>query len=168
MRRTSFVAGAAFGFACGAFGQAAATRPAFEVVSVKADTVSQPGFDAVPRRSGNRVVMHNSRINMIVSYAYSITNPPWQLACMLNLPGSDDASWFDIEAIAPAGSDDAQVQLMFQTLLEDRFHLKVPESSPVNERHSSLGAGRIEKQGQTQSGASRQQDYGGWQTDPRR
>jgi len=99
-------------------------HPSFEVASVKVNTTDAVN-DRVPRRSGDRIVMHNARLGMIVGYAYGIDNSTYQLTGILNFPGPDDASWFDIEAIAPGAPGDDDLRLMFQVLLEDRFQLKL-------------------------------------------
>ena len=57
--------------------------------------------------------------------AHNIGTPVYQLAGVLDLPGPDEASWFDVEAIAPGAPGDDDLRLMFQKLLVDRFKLKV-------------------------------------------
>jgi uncharacterized protein (TIGR03435 family) len=103
--------------------QPAKERPSFEVASVKAMLVDDPKSDYVPRRSGDRVTMHNVSLWTMIAWAYRLTNPDYQLVAP---PGDklfqDD---YDIQAIAPGSPGDDDLRLMFQTLLEDRFQLKV-------------------------------------------
>jgi uncharacterized protein (TIGR03435 family) len=101
-------------------------RPSFEVASVKRDTAD--GFpDFTPRRSGDRVTMHSIRLASVVIYAYHLANgratTSYQLAGNLQLPEGWEV--YDIDAIAPGSPSDDDLRLMFQTLLEDRFKLRV-------------------------------------------
>ena len=102
--------------AMAAAGLALAQRLEFEVASVKVNTTNGP-IDAVPRRSGDLITMHNTRPFSIVYYAYHL-NGNYQMAGYDKLPDSLGLGWFDI--VAP----DDQVRLMFQSLMEDRFKLK--------------------------------------------
>lgn len=104
------------------WGQSAPTRPSFEVASVRLNTTNGP-VDFVPRRSGDRVTMHNTQLGQVIIYGYNVTNPSYQLSGNYQLP--DGWNWYDIEAIAPGMPGDDDLRLMFQTLLEDRFKLKV-------------------------------------------
>ena len=103
--------------------QNAAKRLAFDVVSVKPDNIDQLTFDYVPRRSGDRIIMHNTQLRMVIAYAYNIPNSSWQVVGTLHLPL--DWIWYDIEAIASGSPSDDQIRVMFQTLLKERFKLKV-------------------------------------------
>lgn len=116
---------AVFGVFCCwlAFGQAPRERPSFEVASVKAMLVDDPKSDFVPRRSGNRITMHNVSLWTMIAWAYQLTNADYQLVAAQGeklLP--DD---YDIQAIAPGSPGDDDLRPMFQTLLEERFRLKV-------------------------------------------
>ncbi len=66
--------------------------------------------------------MHNTQLIQVVTYAYHVAYPAWELAGNYRLP--DGWNWYDIEAIAPGSPDDDELRLMFQTLLEDRFQLR--------------------------------------------
>jgi uncharacterized protein (TIGR03435 family) len=106
-----------------AMGQA--NRPTFEVASVKRS--AGDGFpDAKPRRSGGRVTMHNIRVATAIIYAYHLADgamtTSYQLDGNVNLPEGWEE--YDIDAIAPGSPGDDDLRLMFQVLLEDRFHLK--------------------------------------------
>jgi uncharacterized protein (TIGR03435 family) len=111
----------------GAFGaptiraqSAAAARPQFEVASVKPDTVAgPPGF--LPIRSGDLVLMHNNQLQGIVMYAYHVAF--YQLVGFREIP--DAWKWYDIDARVAGTPSDDELRLMFQSLLEDRFKLKV-------------------------------------------
>jgi uncharacterized protein (TIGR03435 family) len=104
-------------------GQNVPARPSFDVVSIKPDNIMQTSFDIAPRRSGNRVTMHNTQLAMVIAFAYRIANPSWQVTGNVQLP--DGWNFYDIEAIVGGDVRDDQLPRMFQTLLEDRFKLKV-------------------------------------------
>jgi uncharacterized protein (TIGR03435 family) len=104
-------------------GQGVPARPAFDVASIKPDNIMQTSFDIVPRRSGNRITMHNTQLAMVIAYAYHIANPSWQVTGNVRLP--DGWNFYDIEAIVGGDVSDDELSQMFRTLLEDRFKLKV-------------------------------------------
>jgi uncharacterized protein (TIGR03435 family) len=109
---------------CGAgalIAQSPSTRPAFEVASVKRNTTNGE-WDLMPRLSGDRVSMHNTQLGNIVNYAYGIRFL-YQVAGSADLP--EGWNWYDIEAKVEGAPSDGELRLMFQTLLEDRFKLKV-------------------------------------------
>jgi uncharacterized protein (TIGR03435 family) len=122
MRRATGPALLAFAFALGLFGQATPNRPSFEVASVKVNTTDMVS-NRVPRRSGDNVRMHNAPLEVFVIYAYRVENPVYQLADKAGLLGAD--THYDVDAIAPGAVSEDDLRLMFQTLLEDRFKLKV-------------------------------------------
>jgi uncharacterized protein (TIGR03435 family) len=105
---------------------AAQTPPAFEVASVKSTTHGQRDKDGVSHSSQNihspgRFTAENSSLDELIRFAYQLydyqlVGPRW-----LN----DDSVCFDIEAKGPAGSSQAQVRLMLQALLVERFKLAV-------------------------------------------
>jgi uncharacterized protein (TIGR03435 family) len=95
-------------------------KPKFEVASVKLNVNNGP-MTITPRRSGEHVTMHNVQLGTAFLYAYDV--PFWQMEGNLRLP--DGWNWYDIEAEAPASTSDADLRLMFQSLLEERFQLKV-------------------------------------------
>jgi uncharacterized protein (TIGR03435 family) len=122
MRRTTTFVLLALSLALRLSGQATPSRPSFEVASVKVNKRDMV-TDRAPRRSGDRVWMHNASLGMFVDYAYGVENSIYQIADKNGLLDSDTD--FDIDAIAPGAVSDADLRLMFQTLLEDRFKLKV-------------------------------------------
>jgi uncharacterized protein (TIGR03435 family) len=106
-------------------------RPSFEVASVRMHTAldaQDPRYtgltDYLPRRSGQRIMMRGSQLGVILAWAYHLTNSNYQLL---------DGHWgkdlwessYDIEALTSGSPSDDDLRQMFQTLLEDRFHLKV-------------------------------------------
>jgi uncharacterized protein (TIGR03435 family) len=97
-------------------------RPSFEVASVEAMLVDDPNSDYVPRRSGERIAMHNAALGTIIVWAYHLTNE-YQLVAAPN----EKHLWndYDIQAIAPGSPNDDELRMMFETLLEDRFQLKI-------------------------------------------
>jgi uncharacterized protein (TIGR03435 family) len=101
-----------------AFAQA---KPVFSVASVKRNTTNGES-DFTPRRSGNRVIMHNAQLNFAFVYAYHLT-ATYQYAGNLRLP--DGWNWYDFEATVEGSPSDDELRLMFQSLLEERFKLKV-------------------------------------------
>jgi uncharacterized protein (TIGR03435 family) len=122
MRRVAASALLGPAFALGLSGQPAPKRPSFEVGSVRVNSTDMVS-DRVARRSGNRVTMHNQNLYGFVIYAYDVKNYVYQL---FNEPDRlfSDAR-FDVDAIAPGESSESDLRMMFQTLLEDRFKLKV-------------------------------------------
>jgi uncharacterized protein (TIGR03435 family) len=105
-----------------AFAQPPPAKPAFEVASVRVNTTNGPSDMRGPRRSGDSVVIHNTQLYSVLFYAYHL-NGNYQMVGSTRLP--DGWNWYDIEARAAASATDDQVRLMFQSLLEDRFKLKV-------------------------------------------
>jgi uncharacterized protein (TIGR03435 family) len=106
--------------ACLSRGQSSARRPEFEVASVKANT-PHGRFDLMPRRSGDRIIMHGE-LGPMVAYAYHV-ELGYSLEGDLTLP--DGWNWYDIDAKVAGSPSDDEIRLMFQTLLEGRFKLKV-------------------------------------------
>jgi uncharacterized protein (TIGR03435 family) len=102
------------------FGLTFAQRPQFEVASVKRNAPNGP-FDLTPRRSGDRVIMHGE-LGPMVAYAYRV-EPGYPVEGDLTLP--DGWNWYDIDAKVAGSPGDDEIRLMFQTLLEERFKLKV-------------------------------------------
>lgn len=104
-------------------GQSAPARRAFDLASIKPDNIMQTSFDIVPRRSGNRITMHNTQLAMVIAYAYRVPNSSWEVTGNVRLP--DGWNFYDIEAIVDGEVTDDDLRLMFQTLLEERFQLKI-------------------------------------------
>ncbi|HTX33864.1 MAG TPA: TIGR03435 family protein [Bryobacteraceae bacterium] len=105
--------------AWGALGQVA--PPSFEVVSVKpADEVRSVSI--TPRRSGNRI-SYITLAGMLVDYAYGVQ--PFQVS------GGLPDGVYDIEARAAGTPSEDQIRLMLQTVLTDRFHLRLHRETKV-------------------------------------
>jgi len=104
--------------------QISATRPVFTVASVKFHvTPAGGGIDplgAWPRRSGDRILWHNVPLRLVALYAYRI--PAFQLSGN-QLQTFDET--YDIDAVAEGTPPEDQLRLMFRSLLEDRFGIKV-------------------------------------------
>jgi uncharacterized protein (TIGR03435 family) len=116
------IAGAGLGviMACGAFGQAAATPPSFEVASIKAAAPVINGRLMI-RMGGDpgRADYSNVSLRDIIRQAYGvkdyqISGPDWM-----------NSTRFDIVAKVPDGAPKDQVPLMWQTLLAERFKLEI-------------------------------------------
>ena len=101
-----------------------AQRLEFEVASVKRNTTNGRMI-IVPERSGDRVTIHNNQIGSVILYAYNLKM--FQVVGDLRLP--DGWNWYDIEARVAGSPTDDQIRLMLQSLLEDRFKLKVHRES---------------------------------------
>ena len=99
-----------------------AQRLEFEVASVK-HTPNVGPFGSAPRRSGDSFTMHNAQLYSIIFYAYHLRGN-YQLVGDLGY-GSDDWNSFDIDARMGHDATDDQVRLMVQSLLADRFDLKL-------------------------------------------
>ena len=106
----------------------AQTPPAFEVASIHQSSAdeshAQLGF------SGGRFSVENCTLSFIIQQAYGLRDfeliggPQWVL--------DGNGSRYDIQAKATANTSDDQLKLMAQTLLADRFQLKVHrEMRPV-------------------------------------
>ena len=99
-----------------------AQRLEFEVASVKHTSNVGP-FGSDPRRSGDRFTMHNAQLYTIIWYAYHLRGN-YQLVGDLGY-GVDEWNSFDIDARVGHDATDDQVRLMVQSLLADRFDLKL-------------------------------------------
>ena len=122
MRREIVCAGLVF-VASGAFGQAAATPPAFEVASVKPNLTARAGGEGSEREniagSPGSLTMRNVNLRSAIQWAwrvrgYQVSGPGW----LAN-------EKYDIVAKTSSPASDDQLRLMLQTLLADRFQLKL-------------------------------------------
>jgi uncharacterized protein (TIGR03435 family) len=115
-------------FALLAFASTALAQPAFDVASVKELS------DFVPGTTSERIVvnpgslaMHGVRLRACMKWAYDvndyqISGPSW-----MGAPGwgGRDLPRYEVLAKAPEGTSAAQMKLMLQNLLVDRFKLKL-------------------------------------------
>lgn len=103
--------------------QTAPQRPSFDVASVRANHSDDAYTDYVPRRSGNRISMHNSGLAYILAWAYQLTDSDNQI-----IPGRWEKNvWndsYDLDAIASGSTTDDDLRRMLQAVLADRFNLK--------------------------------------------
>jgi len=105
--------------ACAVFGQSA-DRPKFEVDSVKPNQSKVRNFAGIRPLPGGRLHAENASVSMLIINGYGVQDfqiaggPPW----------IHDAG-FDIDAKGDASANRAQIMLMLQRLLEDRFQLKI-------------------------------------------
>jgi len=137
------------------FGQSA-SRPAFETASVKPNTdadLRNTRFDFLP---GGRLIARNVPLLIVIATAYNI---PFQSPRLTGGPGWQKSALarFDIAAVAPQGSIPpglsskaraAQMRLMLQSLLEDRFKLKMrvePMEQPIYALLVAPGGTKLQK-----------------------
>jgi uncharacterized protein (TIGR03435 family) len=115
-----------------AIGHTQSSSPAFEVASVKPNKSANErgGEEWFP----NRYSATNVRLRTLIHAAYGIPNPYGQRHYLAGGPDWLDSERFDVEgkveegALSPNLSNKDridQMRLMLQTLLEDRFQLKV-------------------------------------------
>jgi uncharacterized protein (TIGR03435 family) len=104
--------------AYGMFGQSA-DSPRFEVASIKVETSAVPRHIVRPLPGGG-LHTENASVRMLMQNAYGLQS--FQLA---GGPGWIDSDGYDIDAKAGGNANQRQMWLMLQSLLEDRFKLKV-------------------------------------------
>lgn len=99
-------------------------RPAFEVVSIK--PLEKGQRTGPPRIDPGRVSYPNASLKFLIMRAYDIAN------YQLNAPSwLDEPNSFSFSAKIPEGVSDKQIPAMLQTMLADRFGLKVHWESRV-------------------------------------
>jgi uncharacterized protein (TIGR03435 family) len=106
--------------ACGLLPGAADTRPAFEIASVKPDA-SETGVDRLDFSKGS-VIIVNVSLKRLIGMAYGVAEGRDYL---FSGPQWLDSERFDITAKFPPETAKAEVLLMLQRLLEERFALKL-------------------------------------------
>jgi uncharacterized protein (TIGR03435 family) len=99
--------------------QATAARPSFEVASIKRYTGDGSGI-TFAFRPGGRLTVVNNELTNVIDNAYGI-----QYYQLLGGPDWINSDRYNMEAKAEGSPDRKQMMLMLQTLLEDRFQLKV-------------------------------------------
>ena len=117
--REMMLAGAIFVVGCGGvWGQ----RLEFEVASVKPNRALDV-VDATVHRSGEREFVRNVEPYTLIFYAYHLIGN-YQIAGYTTPP--EDWRWYDVEArTGSAAATEDDVRRMMQTLLADRFRLRV-------------------------------------------
>jgi uncharacterized protein (TIGR03435 family) len=125
-------------FALAAAGQTADTSPAFDIADVHVSPhVTNPYMRGGVLRGGRYQVRTASMVDLI-SLAYGIDREKVQGG-----PAWLDTDRFDIIAKAPVSTPPDTVKIMLQTLLADRFKLKVrKDSKPMSVFVLSLGKGK--------------------------
>ena len=94
-----------------AFGQSA--TPAFEVASIRAGDPGRESIDHVP----GSIITHHTRVKSLIKWAYNVQE--YQVAG----PGWLEEARFDVSAKAGMPAPEAEVRVMLQALLADRFKL---------------------------------------------
>src|SRR6185295_13087730 len=112
-----------------AFGQTGTTAseisaPAFEAADVHVSPKVRVPSMAAGGLRGTRYLVRQATLVDLISLAYDIDNDK-----ILGGPNWLDIKRFDVSARAPAGSNPEQAKLMLQTLLAQRFSLKVHKDS---------------------------------------
>lgn len=92
-----------------------ATPLAFEVASIKPSPPERTGF---PYRVGPNTFSMQARLDHLIQEAYQVEY--YQVA-----GGPAQSDFYDVEAKAGTDANTQQIRAMLQTLLADRFHLKL-------------------------------------------
>jgi uncharacterized protein (TIGR03435 family) len=107
-------------------GQSSTPSISFDVASVKFTSHGRNAeglsISYVKIASPGRLVAINASLQECVEWAYEAKD--YQIAGPAWIRSSDEAG-YDIEAKAPPETSREQIRLMFQALLEQRFHLKL-------------------------------------------
>jgi uncharacterized protein (TIGR03435 family) len=102
------------------------TPTAFEVVSIKpAEAMTGPGIRIGISQDKGRITMSNVTLSMILTQAYKLKQQ------QLVSPAWMESTRFDIVAKLPEGATKEQVPAMLQTMLADRFKVKIHKESKV-------------------------------------
>jgi uncharacterized protein (TIGR03435 family) len=94
-------------------------RPEFEVASLKPNASGAPGY-GIATLPGGGLRARNIHLKRLIAVAYAVTdfqvfgNVPWL-----------ESERYDLDAKAPGPADLPQLRLMLQSLLADRFQLKI-------------------------------------------
>jgi len=133
IRLTAVIGGMVAAITCTLSGQEKSGPPAFEVVSVKPTPSASRDPIGLFTYPGGRIRATNYTLKQLIHDAYDVKDYR-----ILGGPQWLDADRFDVEAKAPASSDaskwtpanfksppSAEMRKMMQTLLADRFQLKV-------------------------------------------
>jgi len=100
------------------------SAPAFEAADVHASAKVRTPSMAAGGLRGTRYLVRQATMVDLISLAYDIDNDK-----ILAGPSWLDIDRFDVSARAPAGSSPEQAKLMLQTLLAQRFSLKLHKDS---------------------------------------
>jgi uncharacterized protein (TIGR03435 family) len=116
-------------------------RPTFEAASVKQNTTPRRGPVGV--QPGGRFAATGAPLDQLIQFAFDVT--PVQL---VGAPDWASADRFDIVATAGHDARAAEIHLMLQSLLEDRFHLalrKEQRDMPIHELVLARADGQVGK-----------------------
>jgi uncharacterized protein (TIGR03435 family) len=135
MKQTIAGAGVAFLLSCGAFGQAAATKPEFEVADIRQNKTNENGYARI--LPGGQISVRNVPMKEFLKFAYNLRDeqisggPPWF-----------DSDRFDITGKATPGTPDDTLRLMLQNFLAKEFKLAVhQEQRPMDVYALIVGKG---------------------------
>jgi uncharacterized protein (TIGR03435 family) len=127
----------------------AQTRPQFEVAEVRVNKSGERG-DSKGLLPSGQIALRNVPLQDLVQFAYDVRD-----GYLVGAPGWMASDRFDIVAKAPAGSPDATVKLMLQSLLEREFKLSLhTEQRPRDVYVLSVGKGGAKLQSAAGSGRS--------------
>ncbi len=107
-----------------AWGQSAENPPAFEAADVHVSAKVRVPSMAAGGLRGTRYLVRQATMVDLISLAYDLDNDK-----ILAGPSWLDTARFDVSARAPSGSTPEQARSMLQTLLAQRFNLKVHKDS---------------------------------------
>jgi uncharacterized protein (TIGR03435 family) len=112
---------AMFGTICppGCHAQSAIERPQFEVASLKPNASGAAGFSIVPQPGGG-LRANNIHLLRLIAVAYSVTD--FQIFSSIKWLESDR---YDLDAKSSGPAPLPQLRLMLQSLLDERFKLKI-------------------------------------------
>jgi uncharacterized protein (TIGR03435 family) len=96
------------------------TRPQFEASSIKADTLGGVNRNEFAESPG-RLNIVNNRLRMIIMQAYGLK----QDFLLVGGPSWINPTRYTIQAKAEGNPSEQEMMLMLQTLLEDRFKLRI-------------------------------------------
>ena len=108
-------------------------RPAFEVATIK---LSAPARDSthpatgVRYRPGGRIIATNAPLKLLIQFAYAVHDSrnhslPLEASQVVGGPAWVDSDAYDIEAKPESNTDPSHAWPMLQTLLADRFRLRL-------------------------------------------
>jgi uncharacterized protein (TIGR03435 family) len=109
-----------------------AQKPAFEAASIKPNISGQDGGSVGPQ--GDRLVATNVPLTTLLHFAYAPANGVLLNAQIVNAPDWANTDRFDVQAKLDGDARSVPIQqmrLMLQSLLEDRFQLKVHRENRV-------------------------------------
>jgi uncharacterized protein (TIGR03435 family) len=127
------------------------TKPRFEVASVKANSMFRDDPDTtgvVYLSRGGRLVAQYALLRFIIQSAYRVR--PYQ---MVGGPDWIDSARYDIEGRAATNASSKQLSLMLQSLLEERFKLRVHRETREVPIYTLTQAARGVKMPRTKDGS---------------